>query len=36
MPHLCHIDWVDIDINNALSSKEIANANQKTPKLGYG
>jgi hypothetical protein len=36
MPHLCHIDWVDINITNALSPKEIANADQKTPKLGNG
>jgi hypothetical protein len=36
MPHLCHIDPVDIEITKALSPKEIANADQKTPKLGYG
>jgi hypothetical protein len=36
MPHLCHIGSVEIEITNALSPKEIANADQKTPKLGYG
>jgi hypothetical protein len=34
MPHLCHIGAAGIDITNALSSKEIANADQKMPKLG--
>jgi hypothetical protein len=36
MPHLCHIGSVGINITNTLLPKEIAIADQKTPKLGNG
>ena len=36
MPHICYIGSAGIEITNAFSPKEITNADQKTPKLGYG
>jgi hypothetical protein len=36
MPHICHIKPLHMKITNAVSLKEMVNADQKTPKLGNG